>query len=644
MCRNATVGSPIRPIRWAFWLLAITLAAPLAAQPAADWRQIGNTSLELALPSVASGPVRNAWFRPDGAGLTVETYAGILYKTVDFETWLRARPADPLPPSTPNTPPATLPETSARWQQDPLQTGRYFAVGRFAYRSDDGGANWTNLTSYRGQSILGDGLAGLALSPRDPDDVVVFGRHGIWRSLDAGATWSGLNQNLPNLPSRRLLALPGGTRGARLSIDIDGFPAEFEWLPGEKHAWRPVASEASLSLREQRLKLALGSRLQTQVTAVAVSGDWIYAGAANGKIWVSRDSGNTWLDSASSGQNLPKVEGFWIDSREPRIALAVLGAGEGEARYPHVARTLNGGLLWDNITNDLPETAVHAVAADRSSGAIYIATDRGAFYMPGDLNSLSTTGNWTAVSQNLPPAPAVDVRLDDAGNQLFVVLDGVGVFAASAPHRARQVRVVNAADFSTRAAAPGGLLSVLGAKLESARAGEIPAPILAATAAETQIQVPFEAGGTTLTLNLQAASGVVTLGVPLENVSPAIFIDRDGSPMLLDADSGLMLSAMTPARSGSRIQVLATGLGKVQPSWPTGMPAPLENAPQVTAPVRVYVDREPVEVTRATLAPGYIGFYLVEITLPRIVNDGPAELFLQADGHESNRVQLYLTR
>jgi uncharacterized protein (TIGR03437 family) len=125
-------------------------------------------------------------------------------------------------------------------------------------------------------------------------------------------------------------------------------------------------------------------------------------------------------------------------------------------------------------------------------------------------------------------------------------------------------------------------------------------------------------------------------------VSPAIFIDRSGAPMLLDADSGLMLDARNTARSGSRIQVLMTGLGKVRPDWPTGMPAPLQQPPAVRAAVTAYLDRAPVEVLNATLAPVYIGLYLVEIRLPAVVNAGPAELYITADGQESNRVSIQL--
>ena len=128
----------------------------------------------------------------------------------------------------------------------------------------------------------------------------------------------------------------------------------------------------------------------------------------------------------------------------------------------------------------------------------------------------------------------------------------------------------------------------------------------------------------------------------LAAAAPVIFVARDGSPMLLDADRGVMLDAMTAAHSGTRIQILATGLGRVTPAWPTGVPAPLDSPPRVAGKVHVYMDRAPVEVTRAELAPGYVGLYLIEVAVPKISNYGPAELYLDVDGAPSNRVRVYI--
>jgi uncharacterized protein (TIGR03437 family) len=103
-----------------------------------------------------------------------------------------------------------------------------------------------------------------------------------------------------------------------------------------------------------------------------------------------------------------------------------------------------------------------------------------------------------------------------------------------------------------------------------------------------------------------------------------------------------LLDAGKPARAGLRIQVLATGFGQVKPDWPTGLAAPLKDPPRVVAAVRAYLDGSPVDVTQASLAPGYVGFYLIEIQIPRITNTGPAELVLEAEGQQSNRVRLYV--
>ena len=70
------------------------------------------------------------------------------------------------------------------------------------------------------------------------------------------------------------------------------------------------------------------------------------------------------------------------------------------------------------------------------------------------------------------------------------------------------------------------------------------------------------------------------------------------------------------------------------------MPAPAENSPHVVAGIQAFLDGVPLEVLQAGLAPGYVGYYLVEVQLPAVLNAGPAELYLLADGQESNRVSL----
>lgn len=629
MCRNATKGFSTR---WAAPLLLVCLSAGTAfaqipeSTGNPEWRRIGNSAIDLDLASVATGAVQRVWFSDTGAELFAQTSSGAVWRTQDFESW---KPAAVRPPEARNARlDSSAPEAAVQIRRAAGTGSRWYAFGRFVHRSDDGQL-WSTLTAYRNQSILGDGLADLAISPQDPDDIVVANAAGLWRSLDGGVTWAGLNDALPALRARRLLAVPDGLHAARLALNEE---LEIEWQPGERLAWRNGGQQWVSADRNLRGQLA--SRLGAVIATMRTAGDWIYAGSNDGRLWVSPDRGQTWQPFAVESGGT--VNAIYVNPKEPRIAVAALAN--------KVLRTANGGRFWDDITANLPSGAsMNGVAADPATGSIYAATSRGIFQTTTALNLLGPATPWSQLAADLPSTNALDLMLDDGGNQLYALLDGWGVFAAMAPHRARQLAVVHSADFAARAAAPGALLSILGANVNRAQTGAQNVPILGSTGRETQIQVPFEAAGNTLDLVLESQGAAATrLGVPLARVSPAIFIARDGAPLLLDADSGVALDAGNPGRSGTRVQILAAGLGAVEPAWPTGVPAPASNPPKVAAPVKVFLDREPLEVTRATLAPGYIGFYLVEVQLPKLLNAGPAELFLEAGGNQSNRVRLYL--
>jgi uncharacterized protein (TIGR03437 family) len=617
-----------------------------AQSPVLDWRHIGNSAMELALPSVATGPVERVWYSDDGSVLYARTTTGRLFETNDFEQWRRSTDPRISPPAAQNPPVASPPEPGLRLVSQPAASGRLYGVGRNAYRSDDGGLNWSNLTGYKGVSILGEWLSDVASSPRDPDEVVVASLNGVWRSMDGGLSWSGVNQFLPNLPAGRLLSVPTGSRGVRLSLA--GGMAEIEWSPGEKSAWKPI--DNSDVARERDTKNALSQVLKHSITAINSAKDYIYAGDSEGRLMVSPDAGASWPQEFKLKEkpaDLGAVQAIWVDTNDPRVAVAVLGAkpmnAQNTAKPSYVLRTMNGGVFWDDITVNLPDNAVaHGVAADRRTGAVYVATDVGVFFTMTDLAAAGGPTSWTSLSEGLPSAPAADVKLDAGGNQLYVDLEGYGVYATIAPHRIRDVRVVSAADYSARPASPGSLLSVLGARVQSASTASTVVPVLAATDTASQIQVPFEAKGNTVSLAFEADAGRFVVGLPLLNVSPSIFVDPEGTPLIMDADSGVLLDATKPARSGTRIQVLATGFGRVKPDWPTGLAAPLADPPRVVATVHAYLDRIPLEVSRSELAGGYVGFYLIEIQLPKILNAGPAELYVEAEGQQSNRVRLYI--
>src|SRR5450432_291252 len=186
MCRRATIrlvvaASWLAATTWSVWAQSVTL----------DWRHIGNSAIDLALPSVATGPVDRVWYSGDASTLYARTLSGRIFSTTDFEQWRRVTDGRITPPPADPEATSTLPEPNLKPTNQASSAGRFYVVGRFAYRSDDGGANWTNLTAYKGVSILGDGLAAVAASPRDADEVAVASSTGVWRSVDGGISWTG---------------------------------------------------------------------------------------------------------------------------------------------------------------------------------------------------------------------------------------------------------------------------------------------------------------------------------------------------------------------------------------------------------------------------------------------------------------------
>jgi uncharacterized protein (TIGR03437 family) len=613
-------------------VVTVVLLAAFAAsaQPGPDWRKIGAPAVELRLASAATGPVERVWFSPGGSVLYARTRSGQTFETADFESWsATAEPADlPVPLAATA---ARLPETGARVETFALNLSRIYALGANLWRSDDGGRSWENLTGYKSDPVVGAWQHSLAISAADPEQLILANDYGVWRSLDGGLSWSGLNLGLPNLAIRRILSTPSSVGGIRVLADAFG---ALELPPGGT-VWLPSAAPRLQT--EDAAKSQYSAALGAAITAFATSGQTVYAGSNDGRIWVSVDGGSSFASTQVPAGTAGRVERIWADPARPATALAALG-GSG----PHLLRTTNGGVFWDSLDGNLAAVPVRAVTADHASGTVYVATDKGVFFGQADLQNASVPAvAWSSLTSRLPAAPATDVALDPAGFQLYIALDGYGVYAAAAPHRTRNLRIVNAADFSARAAAPGSLLTVIGGRVSSARGGNLEYPVLAVLDAESQIQVPFEAVGPSVALALQTPAGPVRRDVPVQPVSPAIFVGRDGGPWIYDADSGQLLDSRNAAHSNGRIQIMATGLGKVRPDWPTGIAAPLESPPAVAAAVRVYLDGAPLQVTRATLAPGYVGFYLIEAQLPA-ANAGTSELYLSAEGQDSNKVQVYI--
>ena len=186
--------------------------------------------------------------------------------------------------------------------------------------------------------------------------------------------------------------------------------------------------------------------------------------------------------------------------------------------------------------------------------------------------------------------------------------------------------------------APGSMISVFGSQFAqeetfsstvplprrlggiSVQIGSEDVPLYYVAPGQINAQVPFTARpGQSVSLVVKAGGQLTApQNYLIAPVQPNIF-ESGGFAFALDRQ-GLPITSQNPARIGDTLQIFATGLGLVEPAVATGVASP----PSSTVGNRVTVTIGGVEVPVSSqgLAPGLVGLYQVNVSLPPTVTPG----------------------
>jgi adhesin/invasin len=290
--------------------------------------------------------------------------------------------------------------------------------------------------------------------------------------------------------------------------------------------------------------------------------------------------------------------------------------------------------------------------------------------------STQTGGNWLSVSPSSGVSPAtLTVTVSSAALANGVYLGGITITALSSSNATNSPQVlpvslavsvsvpaigqngiVDGAGFASTISA-GGIASLFGTNLaaSTASAAAVPLPtILAGTQVlvngvaaplfyvspkQINFQMPAETVGASVSV-VVVSGGInsVSASVNIAAAGPGIFTvnsNGQGQAALLNQDNSVN-SAQNPAAAGSVIQIFATGLGLTNPAIAAGQPgssSPLDNT--VSTPV-VTIDGVSAVVGFSGLAPGFVGLYQVNVTVPAGTASGSATLQIQINGQSSN--------
>jgi len=271
-------------------------------------------------------------------------------------------------------------------------------VGAGAFRSEDGGASWTSLgfdgsqigaltldegypaklvaavagvsegypvaglsafyrTANRGQTwTVGQSTAHNAssLTFAGPNSNTLFAKtcDGILKSVDGGAVWLSSNGGIPSyacLGPGPVVSHP--VDPAVLFVTTDW--GVFKTTDGGV-TWAPAF-------------VAPSSAEVWSLAIDPISGSTLYAGTAQGGVYVSRDGAQSWTLASAGIPSTAQVQGLAIDPRSSMVVYA--GTDQG------VFRSIDGGTSWASLNDGLTDLQVSLIAVDPlSPSTIYAGT------------------------------------------------------------------------------------------------------------------------------------------------------------------------------------------------------------------------------------------------------------------------------
>ena len=225
---------------------------------------------------------------------------------------------------------------------------------------------------------------------------------------------------------------------------------------------------------------------------------------------------------------------------------------------------------------------------------------------------------------------------------------GITVLASSYPAAAiPSISGISSAADGSKAVAPGGLISIYGQNMStlSLAASSIPLstglgnscigvngapiPLLYVSSVQINAQLPFSAEGNT-TLTIHSPGGTSNnYNLTIQPTAPSVFMSGSAGPqtglaLVVRDNNSQLVTPTNPINPKDTLTIYLTGMGQTAPAILAGQPAPGKPLSWTAVPPVVTLGGAPLSVSYAGLAPGEVGVYQVNATVPSGVPTGLA--------------------
>ncbi len=231
--------------------------------------------------------------------------------------------------------------------------------------------------------------APLAIDPFN-HDTVYYGCQVIFKTADAGKSWSVISPDLSTQDPSRIVS-----SGGLVPDNLGQFYGEV------------VFAIAPSSIRK----------------------GLIWAGTNDGKLWYTTDGGGHWTDVTKNIAGMPTwgtVSKIAPSVFDPGTAYVAVDFHLMDNRDPFIYKTSDYGKTWKQIGETLPKgplAYVKSVAEDPNTKGLLFAGTGNAFYY-----SLNDGDSWTPFGEGLPHAPVTWIEVQKAFHDVVVSTYGRGIY------------------------------------------------------------------------------------------------------------------------------------------------------------------------------------------------------------------------
>lgn len=235
-------------------------------------------------------------------------------------------------------------------------------------QTDDAGKSWTDLSKGIPPNTV---ISALAASS-DGSALFAGGNNGVYRSRNAGATWTAITGNLPHEEVFDVL-LPLSTSG---DIVLAGT------------AQSGIYQTTNGGMTWQSVAQGLPSNADMYALMATPDDSMILAGTIGNGVYISHDHGATWQPS---NNGIPdQYDVFALVQPDPVQHPQTIVAGTNGGIY----LSADGGKSWHDANTGLPATRVISLTVDTKQAATIVAgTDNGVYA------TTNSGANWSVVQQ-----------------------------------------------------------------------------------------------------------------------------------------------------------------------------------------------------------------------------------------------------